>query len=51
MAPVSKNVILFGAFICLAAMAATMDIPVPQKTMSPSRISLAAMMVIISLNV
>jgi hypothetical protein len=34
-----------------AAIAATNEIPVPQKTISPSQISLAAIIVIISLNV
>ena len=43
MAPVSKKMMLSGVFMCLAAMAATMEIPVPQKTMSPFLISRAAM--------
>ena len=48
MAPVSKNITLSGALMFLAAMAASMEIPVPQKTISPFLISLAATIVIIS---
>jgi len=51
MAPVSKKMMLSGAFMCLAAMAATMEMPVPQKTMSPFRISRAAMIAMSSLSV
>ncbi len=36
--------------MCLAAIAAAMEIPVPQKTISPSLISLAATNTIISPN-
>ena len=50
-APVSKKITLSGALIFFAAMAASMEIPVPQKTISSFLISLAAMMVIISFNV
>jgi hypothetical protein len=32
MAPVSKKITLSGALMCLAAMAASIAIPVPQKT-------------------
>jgi hypothetical protein len=39
---------LSGALMFFAAVAASIDIPVPQKTMSPFLISRAAMMVIIS---
>ena len=48
MAPVSKKITLLGALICLAAMAASMEMPVPQNTISPSRISRAAATAIIS---
>ena len=51
MAPVSKKMMLSGAFMCLAAMAATMEMPVPQKTMSPFLISRAAMIAMSSLSV
>ena len=51
MAPVSKKITLWGALIFFAAMAARMEMPVPQKTISLFLISLAAIMVIISFNV
>ena len=51
MAPVSKNIVLLGALICFAAMAATMEMPVPQNVIAPSGISLAAAMVMSSLRV
>ncbi len=44
MAPVSKMMMLLGAQMCLAAIAASIEIPVPQKTISPSLILRAAAM-------
>jgi hypothetical protein len=46
-----KKMMLSGALICLAAMAAIIDLPVPQKTMSLFRMARVAAMVIISLGV
>ncbi|OPY13471.1 MAG: hypothetical protein A4E69_01654 [Syntrophus sp. PtaB.Bin138] len=47
-APDSKKITLSGAEMFFAAMAASMEMPVPQNTMSPLWISLAAMIVMIS---
>jgi len=51
MPPVSKNTTAFGAYILLAAVAASIDTPVPAKTISPSLMNLPAQIDIISLSV
>ena len=50
-APVSKKMTELGALMCLAAMAASIEMPVPQKTMTPSLIIRAAATAISSLAV